>query len=470
MPLSLPQATMALDELPPNHPPEDNRNLPSVDGKDSSVTVASPEPPIETVDGHDIIEILSDDETYVPERSPNDDEIIVINDENDTNNDTLNDNDDLQITGATTVPGFSRPDRIRSHSPDPQSNNVRRRISSISDDDDIEIINERPAESGLRYVPDDSVPVHSRLNNADTFRQTLLRRIETPVGMFESQEEAPANPRPSWYSMLETPSDPAPRRPLGGAILSTRDRSSGGRGRNTRNLRRIFSPGAVLRVGTQGLEQFELPQYIFEHLRNRLVANNMAEDYGIPGFLSDGLDASNVEGSIMERIERDNEHALDRRLQQENVFNKKTSDEKKQVAQNELKGFTNDIKHDDNAICVICGVTLGEGIPEDFTPNPQYDLKVDEYSQQFKVPAPWFCIKQCFESDVAFSKRVFYSKCGHVFCGRCVKAIVDRPKGKPPKKDSIDNPVRCAPKKCPVEGCGKQFSRGGKKSFQEVYY
>lgn len=480
MPTGLSEATVGLDQRhsSPSNEPRDGSDLPSVDTKEPSVpaapVVARAPSQAESVADLDVIEILSDDDTYVPETTPNEDDIIVIND--DTSN-TFNENDDLQITGSNPVPGFSRPDRIRRRTPDneDQSRTFIRRRTSASDDDDVEIINERPAVSGLRYVPNDTISAQPYMNNADTFRQTLLRRIETPVGMFESQEDVPTasanNTRPNWYTMQEPPSNPAPRRPLGGAILSLRDRENGARsGRSARNLRRIVSPGTVLRLGAQALEQFELPQFIFEHLRNRLVANNIADDYGIPGFFGDGADTNNVEGSIMERIERDNEHALDRRLQQENVFNKKTADDKKQVAKNEIKGFTNDIKHDDNAVCVICGVTLGEGIPDDFTPNLEYDAKVDEYSQQFKVPAPWFCIKQCFDTDIAFSKRVFYSKCGHVFCGRCVKAIIDRPKTRPPKKDSIDNPERCAPRKCPVEGCRRQFARGGKKSFQEVYY
>lgn len=72
-------------------------------------------------------------------------------------------------------------------------------------------------------------------------------------------------------------------------------------------------------------------------------------------------------------------------------------------------------------------------------------------------------------SEVEFdlSKRVFFAPCCHVYCGWCVKRIINRPKGKkgkrPRRASNLANHAYIA--RCCVKGCQKAF-RG---KFIELY-
>lgn len=187
-----------------------------------------------------------------------------------------------------------------------------------------------------------------------------------------------------------------------------------------------------------------------------------------PGFEDNNF--SSMNRSIMERIERDNEQEMDRRLESENKFNRKTLLDKKAQIKREVKGYTNDIHKDANLGCELCGITLGEGIPEDFKTNIKYNQDYAKYQEEFGVAAPWFCSLQITDVDKDLSKRVFLSKCGHIYCGRCIKNIGNRPRGKNSKKKllSMENPAIYAPSSCPAVGCEHKFR--GKKSFIELFF
>lgn len=174
--------------------------------------------------------------------------------------------------------------------------------------------------------------------------------------------------------------------------------------------------------------------------------------------------------SIMERIERDNEQEMDRRLETENKFNRKTMLDKKAQIKKEVKGYSNDINEADNLGCELCGVTLGEGIPQDFKSNPKYNKDYDKYHKEFGVNAPWFCSLLITDVDKDLSKRVFLSKCGHIYCGRCIKNIGNRPRGKNKNKNimNMENYAIYSPSTCPAIGCEHKFR--GKKSFIELYF
>ena len=81
-------------------------------------------------------------------------------------------------------------------------------------------------------------------------------------------------------------------------------------------------------------------------------------------------------------------------------------------------------------VCELCNIELGEGVPEDFQGDVRYDSKFQHYCQEYECTAPWFCIYPFTKVDIDLSKRAFISKCGHLFCGRCVKNIGNRPKEK----------------------------------------
>lgn len=178
-----------------------------------------------------------------------------------------------------------------------------------------------------------------------------------------------------------------------------------------------------------------------------------------------------VSNTIMERLARDDEAALDRKIESENIHNRKMLRQKKKIAAEEAEGYTNNVSPEQKLLCELCGVELGEGIPADFKPDPRYDENLEEYAGKYRVNAPWFCIRQCFDADIELSKRVFAAKCGHVFCGRCIKNIGNRAPGRRSNKKeklSIMNPQISAPRKCPAKGCGIMFTRG-KKTFTELF-
>lgn len=381
-----------------------------------------------------VIELLSDDDdvadaagvTEIPHSG-----VILINDDDDisdTDDPVQNDLDDdeVQFTGRSNVavpreftipiPRERRPFANR---------NVRRRTDP---DDDIEIIDERAVERRFRASPP---------TDEDQFRQSVLRNIHTPVGVFNTTELVPtpvARPDTTRYLNLNY--------------------------QRVRN-RRTRARGVRPRVTAAQMEQFQIPPHLINHF---LTLGGIAMDVS---FFQDAMqNESSIEGSIMDRIERDNESVLDRRMKAEQAYNEKALQEKKASTREEVAGYANNIKPDENLMCELCGIILGEGIPEDFAPNPQFDANFSKYVEQFNISAPWFCIKNMDESERVLSKRLFAAKCGHVFCGRCVRNIASGERGKrSQRKDAtIENPVVSAPRKCP---CGRQFR--GKKSFVELY-
>ncbi|KAI5969284.1 hypothetical protein CANMA_001731 [Candida margitis] len=178
------------------------------------------------------------------------------------------------------------------------------------------------------------------------------------------------------------------------------------------------------------------------------------------------------ENSIMQRIEEDNNRAADARLERESNYNRKSMMEKQKLAaaENSKGTHTSKINSGDNLVCELCGVTLGEGVPEDFKGDPKYDHNFAKYADQYRTQAPWFCVNPFTSADHDLSKRIFASKCGHTFCGRCVKNIGGRPTRKAkdsPSGFTVKNPSIYAPTKCPAKDCAKKFVA---KAFTEVYF
>ena len=184
-------------------------------------------------------------------------------------------------------------------------------------------------------------------------------------------------------------------------------------------------------------------------------------------------DMSEAEQSIFQRIEEDNNRILDERVQRESDFNKKYLKEKQEAVQNEqLKGtHTNTIKASETFVCELCAIVLGEGAPDDFKSDPIYDENFSMYVKQYKAQAPWFCVHPFTQVDIDLSKRVFVAKCGHTFCGRCVKNIGNRPSRVAKKGNtnvlSVKNPDAYQPRVCPATECGKKFTA---KAFTEIYF
>ncbi|KAL6452481.1 LOW QUALITY PROTEIN: SLX5 E3 ubiquitin-protein ligase complex SLX5-SLX8 subunit SLX5 [Candida maltosa Xu316] len=167
----------------------------------------------------------------------------------------------------------------------------------------------------------------------------------------------------------------------------------------------------------------------------------------------------------MRRIEEDNNRMMDNRIAREATYNKKITEEKRKIAEAEKSNHTNDINSTDH---LLCNIVLGEGVAEDFKGDSRYDEKLEHYCEEYQCQAPWFCVYPFTQVDQELSKRIFVAKCGHMFCGRCVKNIGNRPRRKSKDtKMSVLNPNISSPSTCPEPDCGKKFTA---KSFTEVYY
>lgn len=299
-------------------------------------------------------------------------------------------------------------------------------------DDELEIVGEAQAPP----VEDDDLQITGQT-------RMVPPTIQYPGAPMEAVpvDGEPYNSRDSSH----TPPTPAPPR---------RQRHLFGR-EFMRRLRRRVS-GETGHRFTRPLSFFDLPQ---EHQRSFLDMIQSQDD-------------DEISSSIFARLEREDELALDRKIEKEKIFNRDALQKKKREAKEEDNLHTTNIDPKDNLLCELCGIQLGEGIPDDFKPNPKYDKDLEKYAKEFQVQAPWFCMTQCLEADRALSKRVFVAKCGHVFCGRCIKNIGNRPPGRRPKKQttqiSLDNPLISAPRRCPASGCSHQFSRG-KRAFTELF-
>ncbi|KAI5951264.1 hypothetical protein KGF54_004338 [Candida jiufengensis] len=209
------------------------------------------------------------------------------------------------------------------------------------------------------------------------------------------------------------------------------------------------------------------------HLGGVSSGSSTSDEFDFDDMEYDEYDEEEIMNrAIMRRIEEDNNRSLNARSERETNFNKKALLEKKQLSDSldKLKTHTNKISSNDLLMCELCGVDLGEGAPEDFKSNTEYDKNFANYSKEFKIQAPWFCTNPFTQADIQLSKRIFASKCGHCFCGRCVKNIANRSKKlakDAPRGSTIKNPTLFAPAKCPANECGKRFLS---KAFTEVYF
>jgi hypothetical protein len=95
------------------------------------------------------------------------------------------------------------------------------------------------------------------------------------------------------------------------------------------------------------------------------------------------------------------------------------------------EGYTREIKPSLRLVCAKCSGELGEG---------------EEEEEQ----------KGMTEADILLSKRVYFSTCGHVYCGKCVNHIMNHKKARGEK-------VQCL-----VPNCRTSFK--GKHKFREIYY
>lgn len=135
--------------------------------------------------------------------------------------------------------------------------------------------------------------------------------------------------------------------------------------------------------------------------------------------------------------------------------------------------FTTKIDTNEDYVCCLCCVTLGEGIPESFTGNREH-RPLAALQEAEDVHAPYRAMNMVTDGDRDLSKRIFMSGCGHTYCGRCVrnissvKSLVKAMKHKYKRTDNdIESPFVFAPSKCVGPSCEKRLT--GKKAFVELF-
>ncbi|CUM64654.1 uncharacterized protein PRCAT00002263001 [Priceomyces carsonii] len=405
--------------------------------------------------GDEVIEIASEDEGDNTGPLDNQGEEIVISDEDYTNNDNDHndtdnneaggneeeDDDDIQITQINHISDEALIRRRRNSDLNLQRR-LRRRIvpdGNYEDgDDSVQFVNETLSNLNSEEF----------LQSLDNHRLDLLRQLNAQLdGAARSSGDTRTGSNYITNIFEEI------RRLSQQRLNNTYEQNQGSPRRRLRSGPRTGPP---LYQGFENFEQLEGPFHLF--------GNILSHDH-LPPHYSE----NDVERSIMARIERDNDNAIDSRLASENIFNRKLLVEKRDLVKHEHPGYSNDIRKDSDLCCELCGSTLGLGIPEDFVPDRRYNDNLEFYAKEYRVQAPWFCNQLMTATDKALSKRVFAAKCGHVFCGRCVKNIGNR-SGRTKnhvKTLTIDNPVLYAPRKCPAIECGKHFTSKG---FTELYF
>ncbi|EGV62126.1 hypothetical protein PSN45_000844 [Yamadazyma tenuis] len=406
----------------------------------------------------------------------------------------LDSDDESDTTGSSPVMSLNESHglgntNVTGNSSNSESADIVTVVDADADDDDVVITSVVPANSQLRGTrphPDDEFNriVRQRPDRRPTPTSVgVAPGGDDDVQILEERSVITAGPR-LWFTMLNGPltesetassSDDDFNSPAEWGSLPPRHMNNTSDDADYRRVlvRRIASQGdRVFHRFHQAIQDNNVDgparrilQSLFEHTTPDGI------ELGDHFFPMGVLGSNDIERSVMDRIERDNEREMDRKIETENTFNRKALLEKRSQIKREVQGYTSDITSNMIIGCELCGVTLGEGIPAEFKTNLEYNKKLAQLSIEYGVSAPWFCFKQLTEVDKDLSRRVFLSKCGHSFCGMCIKNIGNRPRAtkKNSKQDiTIDNPRIYAPAKCPSFGCEHKFR--GKKSFIELYF
>ncbi|KAG7695459.1 hypothetical protein KL930_003456 [Ogataea haglerorum] len=188
--------------------------------------------------------------------------------------------------------------------------------------------------------------------------------------------------------------------------------------------------------------------------------------------------------SIMDEIRRREQEEEDRRVRsRSNMANKMkmTQETKAQIPEEQRNMFSNGFSSKDTSVCILCGVPLVEGIPDDFQTSTDMELK-RKLVVHDKFMSPWQFSKNLTTADKDLSRKVFFGRCGHVYCGRCINNInrYAKQKGKSrPKKRKTDlakvgvehmdlnDPEYSAPNRCVAQDCKRLLT--GNYFFRELY-
>lgn len=249
-------------------------------------------------------------------------------------------------------------------------------------------------------------------------------------------------------------------------------------------------PGLSYLFGSPGMADIRFPtQEVFEGSDFLGLLNS--------GAFSDMMTDEEVPAHILNLLRRRDEERENRRVSERLKVAEREKEKKAKEAEIDisLRGkFTNEFMNkNDRDVCVLCGVELGVGLPKVCIERDWKDTTdaktLTETLLKEKFIAPWSGFDRFTQVEIDISKKVYFTPCGHVYCGRCIhniqrfrgmtlperKAELNKFKLKAKEAtvvsaSNIDfaDPKFSAPLKCIAEGCTKRFN--GKKPFTELFY
>lgn len=206
----------------------------------------------------------------------------------------------------------------------------------------------------------------------------------------------------------------------------------------------------------------------------RMVFPSHRDHGSLPGGARFVRGDEEIDQGILNLIERREEAERDRVISKNLLAVEGVEKDLNQRLENLPQPFTSTIKEDEDYVCPLCNVVLGEGIPELFVGNKQ-KLELSDLQSSNDCKAPYEAMNLVTDADRDLSKRVFVSTCGHTYCGRCVRnfsSVKSHLKNskfvkKRKTENDIENPFVYAPSRCTVDGCNATMV--AKKRFHEVY-
>lgn len=162
------------------------------------------------------------------------------------------------------------------------------------------------------------------------------------------------------------------------------------------------------------------------------------------------------------------------------------------------EGFSRDVAEKQVLVCAVCRVELGAGIEEEKTESSQgggtdmdsiastSSLGKRSRDEDIETPVPhrpFSRFSDISEVEKILSKRVFFTPCGHLYCGLCVQNIKRKRGGKASKSTTNEHELANIPdftgryidtpfsliKSCIVPGCGHILPRSRAKFFKEMF-
>lgn len=130
------------------------------------------------------------------------------------------------------------------------------------------------------------------------------------------------------------------------------------------------------------------------------------------------------------------------------------------------------------AVCCLCGVELGVGIPDDFQGISKEDrcATFELLTAKYQFHCPYQSLTRPTKVDRDLSRKTFVAPCGHTYCGRCVVRIRNagsRCNSKDSKKKyaslkGSSHPDNYGPRTCPAADC-RQPIRSAKAKMREAF-